>query len=98
MRESTVERYLHAQVEAAGGTTRKFKSPGRPHVTDRIVIWPAHKHGQIAPVHFVECKAPGKKPRAGQIREHARLCKLGAQVMVLDTKPKVDAYVESMTR
>lgn len=92
MRESTVEDYLHDEVTKARGTTRKFKSPGRPHAPDRIVIWPGD-HG--ATIHFVECKAPDKKPRAGQAREHVRLRKLGCTVLVIDTKAKVDNYVKA---
>ena len=38
MRESVVEKYLHEQVEARGGTTRKMK--GRINDCDRLVIWP----------------------------------------------------------
>lgn len=102
MRESKVESYLHQQVEAAGGTTRKFKSPGRANVPDRIVVWPRH-HPTVynkrfsqpqAEFHFVECKAPGKRARPGQAREHVRLQKLGCVVLVIDTKEKVDSYVE----
>jgi hypothetical protein len=100
MRESTIEKYLHRRVEQAHGTTRKFKSPGRPHVPDRIVIWPDFYAARPmnTRVHFVECKAPGKRPRPGQAREHVRLQKLGCVVLVLDTKEKVDAYVERNKR
>lgn len=94
LRESAVENHLHWKVTAAGGTTRKFNSIGRAHVPDRIVIWAGETNG--ARVHFVECKAPGKEPREGQLREHARLRKLGCTVLVLDTKEKVDDYVEKM--
>ncbi len=100
MRESTVEKYLHDQVTAKGGTTRKFK--GRRNNPDRIVIWPEFKTFaahigiyETTPVriHFVETKAPGKGARDGQKREHLRLRKLGCTVCVLDTKAKVDRYV-----
>lgn len=87
MRESKIERYLHQQVEARGGTTRKFKSPNRRNVPDRIVIWP----GNV--VHFVECKAPNKDARPGQQREHERLRFFGCVVCVLDTIDSVDNYV-----
>lgn len=94
IRESKVEKHLHLKVTAAGGTTRKFKSIGRPHVPDRIVVWAGETN--MARVHFVECKAFGKEPRDGQLREHRRLRKLGCIVLVLDTKEKVDDYVEKM--
>ncbi|EBD6078502.1 VRR-NUC domain-containing protein [Salmonella enterica] len=50
------------------------------HVPDRIVLLPG---GRIV---FVECKAPGKPPRADQLREHERLRALGFTVVVLDSK------------
>lgn len=101
MRERSIESYLHREVEKHGGTTRKFKSPGRVNVPDRIVIWPPKSQdwrGQPVlaakpDINFVECKAPGKKARPGQVREHARLRKLGCIVLVLDTKEKIDDYI-----
>ena len=89
MRESVVEKYLHEQVTVRGGTTRKMT--GRINDPDRLVIWP----GKKATLHLAELKAPGKKPRPGQLREHARLRALGCTVLVLDTKEAVDAYVRN---
>jgi len=84
-RERVIERLLHRQVEMRGGTTRKLK--GRVNDCDRLVIWPR------GAVHFVECKAPGKKARQGQLREHKRLHALGCKVYVLDTLDAVRNYV-----
>ena len=92
MRESVIERYLHKRVTEAGGTTRKFT--GRIHAPDRIVIWPGTSRAGHH-VHFVECKAPLKKARPGQKREHTRLRALDCYVLVLDTKEMIDLYVES---
>lgn len=93
MRERRVESYLHKQVTAAGGTTRKFK--GRVNNPDRIVIWPTPPGALLLQprVHFIECKAPRKKARAGQTREHKRLRAFGCCVFVLDTLLKIDHYV-----
>lgn len=86
MRESVIERYLCGQVRAIlRGTAKKLKGMNEP---DRLVLLPG---GHL---HFVETKAPGKKPRPGQAREHARLFKLGFSVMVLDTKDAVDRFIE----
>lgn len=93
MRESTIERYLHAQVVRHGGTTRKFSSAHRPNNPDRIVVWPSSPLGGDAWVHFVELKAEGQKPRPGQKREMTRLRKLGCSVRVLSSKESVDHYV-----
>ena len=70
-RESLIEKHLTPAVKAAGGVAYKFVSPGRRSVPDRIVLLPG---GRIV---FVECKSPGKAPRADQLREHERLRALG---------------------
>ena len=69
-RESIIEKHLVAEVKKAGGVAFK----------DRIVLLPG---GRLV---FVECKAPGKPPRADQVREHERLRALGFSVVVLDSK------------
>ena len=100
MRESTIENYLRLSVAKAGGATRKFVSPGRRGVTDQIVIWPCRylSFGVLcnapAEIHFIEVKAPRKTARSAQVREHNRLMLLGCVVLVLDTKEKIDNYVE----
>ncbi|BEO04319.1 VRR-NUC domain-containing protein [Serratia marcescens] len=80
LRESPIERHQVAQVKAAGGTAYKFTSPGRRSVPDRLVLLPG---GRAV---FVECKAPGEKPRPDQLREHNRLRALGFEVVVVDSK------------
>ncbi|HCM1919268.1 TPA: VRR-NUC domain-containing protein [Salmonella enterica subsp. salamae serovar 28:r:e,n,z15] len=79
-RENLIEKHLVAEVKKAGGVAYKFISPGRRSVPDRIVLLPG---GHIV---FVECKAPGKAPRADQLREHERLRALGFTVVVLAGK------------
>ncbi|WP_193160490.1 VRR-NUC domain-containing protein [Citrobacter youngae] len=79
-RESIIEKHLVDEVKKVGGFAYKFVSPGRRSVPDRIVLLPG---GRIV---FVECKAPGKAPRADQVREHKRLRALGFSVVVLDSK------------
>lgn len=89
MRESEIERYFVKRVKEAGGLQRKFVSPGHRGVPDRIVVyWRC--------VHFVELKAPGKKLRPDQQREHTKLSEAGADVWALDTKESVDAFIEWM--
>lgn len=95
-----VEEYLRIQVEAAGGMCEKHTSPGRKNVPDRLVSWP---HGTIfagAPttigfLELVETKAPGKKPNTGQVRDHKRRAEMGIRVLLIDTKEKVDRYVQA---
>lgn len=68
-----------------------------PLVSGRYVIHLKTERGP-ADTHFIELKAPGKKARAGQAREHARLMALQAVVLVLDTLEKVDQYVEQQRK
>lgn len=95
------EAYLKKQVALSGGATRKFL-PARPGNPDQLVIWPEYgmSNGKKtaaynARIHFVETKAPRKKPRPSQLREHKRLRDLGCEVYVLDTKEKIDAYMRA---
>ncbi|CDL85380.1 VRR-NUC domain-containing protein [Xenorhabdus szentirmaii] len=86
IREDVIEKHLVNEVKKAGGIAYKFVSPGRRGVPDRIVVLP---NGRVV---FVECKAPGEKPRPDQLREHERLRALGQTVVVLDSK-KVEAII-----
>lgn len=61
VREEVIERHLVNEVKKAGGIAYKFTSPGRRGVPDRIVLLP---NGKII---FVECKAPGEKPRPDSV-------------------------------
>lgn len=88
MRELTVENYLVRKVQKAGGDVRKVAWLGRRHAPDRAVLWPRQGLHDL-----VEMKAPGKKPPAGQLREHERLWRAGFSVLVLDTHEKIDAYI-----
>lgn len=90
MLEKTIEQYLVRKVKAAGGMAPKFNSVSRRSVPDRLVLLPK---GRII---FVELKAPGKKPTAGQEREHLRLRALGFRVDVLDSKEAVDKWLKEV--
>lgn len=79
IRESAVESALVKAVRRAGGWAYKFVSPNHRGVPDRLVCWPGGR------VEFVELKAPGKKATLQQMREHARLRRLGFQVTVVDS-------------
>ncbi|MDA5524907.1 VRR-NUC domain-containing protein [Yersinia kristensenii] len=80
IREDSIEDHLVKEVKKAGGMAYKFVSPGRRSVPDRLVLLPDGK------VIFVECKAPGEKPTAAQIREHEKIRALGFIVRVLNSK------------
>lgn len=90
MRESTIETYLRDRVRQIGGRAYKFVSPGNDGVPDRLVCFPG---GRIV---FVELKALGKKPRPLQLVQIDRLQRLGCEVLVIDSKTKVDWFIDSM--
>jgi len=88
-RENKVERYLDERVGKLGGITRKWVSPGRDGVTDRIVII-------NGAVWFVEVKTTGGKLSQCQIREHDQLMRNGANVRTVYGRDGVDEFIEEV--
>ena len=88
VRENKVEKYLDREVTRLGGLTRKWVSPGRDGVPDRIVIIDGD-------VWFVEVKTQDGKLTPVQEREHQRLRDAGAQVHAIYGEAGVDEFIES---
>jgi hypothetical protein len=84
LRERDIEDYLVNRVQAMGGEVRKVQWIGRSGAPDRVVMRPM---GQLT---WVELKAPGKKPTAAQLREHARMREVGQVVAVIDSLAGVE--------
>ena len=78
MLEKSIEARLSKAARKLGGLSLKLYSPSYVGMPDRIVLLPG---GTCA---FVEVKAPGKRPRAVQLRRHSELRGLGFRVYVLD--------------
>jgi len=89
VRESKVEKYLDSEVQKIGGITRKWVSPGRDGVPDRIVI-------VATMVWFVEVKTVDGALSPAQIREHARLKEAGAKVFTVYGERGVDGFVADL--
>lgn len=89
VRENKVERYLDKQVKLLGGDTRKWVSPGRDGVPDRIVIL----NGRVV---FVEVKTTDGVTSEAQKREHARLRDKGARVTTVKGNSGVDGFVSDL--
>lgn len=89
VRESTVENYFIARVKANGGEVRKVKWINHRGAPDRFVMMPGVSC-------FVELKRPGEEPEAHQAREHDRLVNAGNNVAVIDTKEKVDMFMDDL--
>lgn len=89
MREITVEKYLKLQVERMGGKCFKWRCLGYNGAPDRIVLFP------YGAVFFVELKAPKNgRVRPTQHVFHNFLRSLGHEVLVLNTKEKVNEWVK----
>lgn len=91
MRESVVEKHFRLEVIRIGGRVRKYVSPGRIGVQDRMAFYP---NGVI---HFVELKAPRKDLRTRQKYEAKWMKDWGFDVFKLDSIEAVDDYIRNIT-
>lgn len=87
MREGEIERRLSAGVQALGGTSYKFVSPGNSGVPDRIVIFPGGR------VEFIEVKAEGGRLKIAQTLQLTKLKELGCRISVLYGMQQVCDYL-----
>lgn len=92
MREKEIEKYLREEIKKLGGIAYKFTSPGNSGVPDRLVLLPC------SVMAFVELKAPRGKTTAIQDRQIARIQKLDFDVYIVDSKFKVDCFIQDMQR
>jgi len=103
LRESDIEKYLVKRVKELSGECRKIQFIGRPGAPDRLVMLPAPPFNPIAAMTaasrgkptggrtiWIELKAPGKKAEPHQLREHARMRRMGQRVVVIDSLAGVD--------
>jgi len=90
MLERDIEKYLVSECKDKDILCYKFVSPQRRGVPDRILI----RKGIVV---FLELKAPGKSPSPTQVREHIKLTKAGATIIVIDDMDGVDWIVGSLT-
>jgi len=92
LRESDIEKYLVKRAKELGGEVRKVQWIGRTGAPDRLVMLPIPSgfYTLNKLTIWVELKAPGKKAEPHQLREHARMCKMGQRVVVIDSLAGVD--------
>ena len=91
MREKEIEQALVKAVRDSGGRCLKFTCPGFAGVPDRLMLLPG---GKIA---FIELKAPGKKPRALQIKRMKQLSALGFQCFVIDSMDGIGGVIDAVS-
>lgn len=89
MRESQIEKYLKKEVDKLGFLIRKAQWLGVNGCPDRLIMSPKLTI-------WVELKAPDKKPRPRQEREHADMRKNGQLIEVIDSLQKVDSLVNQI--
>jgi hypothetical protein len=90
MKESQVEKYLNEQVKSIGGITRKWSSPNRVGVPDRICFFPG---GVVV---FVEVKTDRGRLSVRQERELKELCSFGASCYVVKGARGVNDFITKM--
>ena len=87
--EKDIEQHLVRRCAEAGVLCMKFASPSFAGVPDRLLVG----FGRTC---FVECKAPGRKPRALQVKRIEQLRRAGAAVFVLDSREGCDDVLAYM--
>jgi hypothetical protein len=85
MRESTIEEHLVKRVKELGGEVRKVQWIGITGAPDRVIMLPHRMRNRMGNTIWVELKAPGKKPRVRQEREHQAMRSMGQYVVVIDS-------------
>jgi len=86
--EKDVEAYLRKEMRKIGGEASKWLCPHHRGKPDRICEFP---YGLVI---FAEVKSEGEKPKPRQLREFKRMRERHQTVEILDTKQKVDAFIE----
>lgn len=89
VRENKVETYLDNSFKALGGLTRKWVSPGRTGVPDRICIL----NGRVI---FAEVKTEDGEESVRQNREKKDLRDAGATVVIVYGHRDVDRLMYSV--
>jgi hypothetical protein len=88
-RENKVEKYLDSEFKKLNGITRKWVSPGRDGVPDRICIVDGD-------VYLVEVKTADGNISPVQMREQLNLSLAGATVRTVYGKPGVDELIKEV--
>ena len=88
--ERDIEKRLIKGIESVNGKCLKFVSPGMRGVPDRVVI-------VSGAVWFVELKTVNGRLSPLQRHMHRELLKVGADVRVLSSVERVDAFIQEVS-
>ena len=92
MKESDIERKIREYAESKGCEYRKFVSPGKVKVQDRVVISPYGVTG------FLEIKKPGGDIHTKQIRYGIKLKNMKVPVGIVDNVEDGITFVNYVLR
>lgn len=90
MLEKDIEKKLVAEAKKRGCIPVKLLSANYNGLPDRLILSPGERCG------FVELKAPGKKPRALQLKRHKELRTLGFKVYVVDDVEQIGEMLDEI--
>ena len=88
--EKVIEKKLVAEVKELGGWCIKILSTLISGLPDRLILLPGGR------IYFVELKSSGKKATPIQAYVHNKIRALGFTVLVIDTKEKVNNFINSL--
>jgi hypothetical protein len=88
--EEIIESYFLRRVKSEFPEAQVHKYEVRRSEPDRICLFPKGR------AIFVELKRPGMEPRPDQKRALMRLRNLGFHAVTIDTKAKVDDFIEDV--
>ena len=94
-RERDIEAYLRKQCMANAILCQKYTSPANNGVPDRFLA--GYHHATHQPISiFVECKAPGEKPRKLQLSQFRTMRDTyGLIIEVVDTFERADEILRT---
>lgn len=90
MLEKDIEKKLVAEAKKRGCIPIKLLSANYNGLPDRLIL---SLGGKCA---FIELKAPGKKPRALQLKRHRELRALGFAVYVIDSIEQIGGVLDGI--
>lgn len=96
--EGAIQKYGQEQLKKRGCLVRKISYEGRRGCPDHLVLVPTpcmlYMGSPLSRVIFIEYKRDANKgPEPHQLREHARMRGVGADVRVIGSKAQVDELI-----
>lgn len=99
--EGAIQKYGQDQLKKRGCLVRKISYEGRRGCPDMLVLVPARgnwwTNWAVAKTLFIEFKKDeNTEPEPHQLREHARMAAVGADVRVIGSKHQIDSLIKEL--